>query len=82
MGGSILHPHQRAADRAEQGRGLGPIGDTPAVVQPIGEPLQRPAPLGERQRSDEIQHQDGERLRQPIGRQFGRRARHRLRGEG
>ncbi len=81
-GASALQAHQGAANRAEQ-RGCfrAPSGAAP-VVEPVGQPLQHHAPIAHVQGADQVVQYDGHGLGQPVGRQFGRGARRRLRGEG
>lgn len=79
---SPLQPHQRAAHRAKQRGCLAPASDTPPIVEPIRQSLQNGAPIPERHRSDQIDHQHGQGLGQPLGRQFGRGARRHRHGEG
>lgn len=79
--GSSLQPHQRRRDRAEQRRGLASGRGAAASVQAVCQPLQHRATVQGGQLADEIVHQHGQGLGQPLGRQVGGCAR-RPRGEG
>ncbi len=79
---SALQPHQRAADRAEQSGGFTSASNTPPIIQPVRQSLKDGAPIPEGHGSDQIDHQHGQGLGQPLGRQFGRGARRHCHGEG
>lgn len=72
---SASHPYQGFAHTTEQQSSNVTAGGSPSVIEPIGQPLQHSASVVDVESADQIEHHDGHGLCQPVGRQFGRRAR-------